>query len=241
MKRRALLALCTLIAFAGLVACDAGDVPVFSAASAGTAGNAGTAGSAGALSGAGGSSGADTGSGGTYAGQGGDISAGGGDTVCHGNGDCPDASFCLTQSCDHGAPGVCVVRPPICDSTLKLVCGCDKLTYWNDCLRQEYGISWSTEGSCAAGAKTCHGNNDCPGMLGATCAHLLPVNVGCGAMGDQGTCWVTPTDCSMTGDTRVWQSCPPPGSGGGLGPCTSTCGAVKAGHPFIQVDGTACP
>ena len=243
MKRRALQALCALSAAAGLIACNAGEVPVFSAAVAGMAGTAGITGTSGAASGASGSSGSggDTGGGGAYAGQGGDLAAGGGDSVCHGNADCPDTFFCQTQTCDHGAPGVCIVKQPVCDSALKLVCGCDHLTYWNACLAEQYGVTVISEGACSTGARTCHGNNDCASMSGATCAHLLPPGVGCGTSADQGTCWVTPQDCSMTGDTRQWQSCPPPGSGGGLGPCTSTCGAVKVGHPFVQADSATCP
>ncbi len=240
--------LCVLASFTAVVACNAADVPVFSAGSAGTAGlagsagNTGSAGMAGALSGGAGMSSADTGGGGASAGQGGDVSGGGGDTVCHGNVDCPpDTFFCQTQTCEHGAPGVCVVKPPVCDySELKPVCGCDHLTYWNDCTAASWGVTVISQGLCGTGAKTCHGNNDCPGMFGATCAHLLPPGVGCGTSADQGTCWVTPPDCSMTGDTRQWQGCPPPGSGAGLGACSSACEAIKVGHPFIQ-DSTACP
>lgn len=247
MKSAALRDTFVLAALAGLLACNAADVPVYAAASAGTGGmiadaSAGAAGGAGVVSGAAGMTFGDTGGAGASAGQGGgDVSAGGGDTVCHGNADCPETFFCQTQTCERGAPGVCVVKQPLCDSDLRPVCGCDHLTYWNDCLREQYGISLLAQGACSTGARTCHGNNECQGLSGATCAHLLPPGVGCGTVADQGTCWVTPPDCSMTGDTRQWQSCPPPGSGGSLGPCSSTCEAVKVGHPFIQADRTTCP
>ena len=186
-------------------------------------------------------SGGDTGGGGASAGQGGDFSAGGGDTVCHGNFDCPETLFCLTQSCERGAPGVCTVKPPICGSTLEFVCGCDHLTYWNPCLLHQHGFSQSSLGTCEVGAKLCHGNDECPPMSGATCARLQTSDVGCGTSADPGTCWVTPPDCANTGDMLKWQQCPPPGSGAGLGPCESTCVAAKAGHPFVQATSATCP
>ncbi|MEO7035915.1 MAG: hypothetical protein ABI548_18425 [Polyangiaceae bacterium] len=251
MKRQATRVLCTLAALAAVGACDAADVHVFAAGPADAAGmagatgdsaGAGSAGMGGAISGGAGISGAGTGGGGAPAGLGGDFSAGGGDTVCHRNADCPgETLFCLTESCEPGAPGVCTLRPPICDSTLQFVCGCDHLTYWNPCLLYQHGFSKSADGTCEVGAKLCRGNNDCPPMSGSTCARLQTSDVGCGTSADQGACWVTPSDCSMTGDTLQWQSCPPPGSGSGLGPCTSTCMAAKVGRPFIQVDSATCP
>ncbi len=251
-----------LAAAIGIVACNAGEISVFSSAAAGT----------GNMSGTDSTGGGDTGGGGVSAGQGGDFSAGGGGgVVCHSNSDCGDTSlFCFKQSCGPGAPGVCVVREVVCERQRGLVCGCDHITYWNECFRKEYGISASTPGACDVGAKNCHNNGECFGD--ATCARLvlplaqggvaLPQNTTCGGVSGTGTCWVVPSDCSNSGDADVWQSCPPPGPMGGASgasgasgtggtgatggtepvvPCMSTCQAIRAGHPAIRLDpGATC-
>jgi hypothetical protein len=243
------------------VACNAGDIAVFSEAVAGTSGDASGTGVSGGPAGASGSAsagassiaggagiaGASSGAGGSLAGSGGasggssgmDAAAGAcDDVVCHGNADCPMNWLCNKQGCQD-MMGVCEPRPVCFDSTPAPVCGCNHVTYWNDCLRQQDGVPASSPGECGAGTHPCYMNGDCP--PGASCSHLLPPMTACGPP-TPGTCWVTPGDCSATGDPRSWAPCAPPGASGGSGPCVSTCKAVQSGHPYLPLDsGAACP
>jgi len=231
-----------------LVACDAGEIVVFSAEQAGSAGvmNVAGAGAGGALEpggapamgGGGGTSGGTVGI--ASAGQSSAGSAGAVGTPCHTSADCDPLWLCAKNSCADEA-GVCVARPALPDSTTALVCGCDHITYWNDALRQWYGISASTPGQCVSGARACQMDTDCG--AGATCSHLLPPMTSCSSPGP-GTCWVTPADCP-TGDRPRWSLCPPPGggSGGGQPPaCATICQAVQSGCSYMQVPrGEPCP
>jgi hypothetical protein len=240
------------------VACNAGDVTVFSDTVAGAAGNSGGAGLLGAPAGGGSSSGAGAASiagggdtAGATSGAGGSLAGGGAtgggsgqagaceDMICHGNPDCPPNWLCNKAACQD-MTGICEPRPVCLDSAPAPVCGCNHVTYWNDCLRMQAGIAASTIGECGAGTHPCYMNGDCP--PGASCSHLLPPMTACGGPLTPGTCWVTPSDCSATGDPRIWAPCAPPGSSGGSGPCVSTCKAVQSGHPHMPLDpGAACP
>jgi hypothetical protein len=244
-----------------LAACEAGEIAVFSAAAAGTSGVAGVSGAAVAGAGTGGTSGSANsagfasgmGGGGT---AGGGVSGGGGasagsdaggsggsggttDTPCHDNADCPSTYFCSTHTCSD-THGVCLPRPFPDDTSAEHVCGCDHITYWNDSLRQRYGICASTLGPCDSGALTCAHDQDC--VPDASCSHLLPPNVMCGAPPGTGQCWITPSDCSST-DSKQYQICPPPGSpAGSTQPCVTKCQAIQSGHPFMPVPhGVTCP
>ena len=44
--------------------------------------------------------------------------------------------------------GVCRVTPRVCLAIFKPVCGCDGMTYSNDCARQRAGISKASDGPC---------------------------------------------------------------------------------------------
>jgi hypothetical protein len=239
-------------------ACNSGDITVFSEAAAGVSGSsAGVSGSdslagtantagAGAPSNASGAGAAVSGAGGSLAGGGGATSGGSGmeaaagasDVVCHGNSECPQGWLCNKLSCQD-MTGLCEARPVCFDFIAKPVCGCNHVTYWNDCLRKQDGISASSMDECGAGTHPCFMNGDCP--PGATCSHLLPPMTACGPPTPD-KCWVTPGDCSATGDERSWAPCAPPGGSGGNGPCVSTCKAIQSGHPYMPLDpGAACP
>jgi hypothetical protein len=233
-------------------ACNAGDVAVYSEVAGGAPGGAGTggaspaAGAGGAPSGAGGSPAAGAPAGGSSAGL--DAQAGAPDMLCRSNADCPGEWLCLKQACPD-MEGVCEPRPVCFDMSPAPVCGCNHVTYWNDCLRRQYGVPASTIGDCGAGAHACFKSNDC--AFGATCSHLLlsPTS-DCGGPPEPGTCWVTPPDCTTATDSRRWQLCdppPPPGgagapSGGAPSTCLSTCQAVQSGRPAKQLPPSAgCP
>jgi Kazal-type serine protease inhibitor domain len=44
--------------------------------------------------------------------------------------------------------GTCMTTPQVCDKSLFLVCGCNNVTYSNDCQRQVSGVAKSHDGAC---------------------------------------------------------------------------------------------
>ncbi len=223
-----------LWAFASLVgavsACEGRDIIVFSPALAGSGGLGGAAGSGGvAAAGSGGSAGGGAGDAGAAA-SGGAAGA----PTCQSTSDCDPSWYCAKQSCADSA-GYCLPRPISDDSQFAPVCGCeDGITYWNDTLRQVYGISASTPGACQLTALGCNGDIEC-GTNG-TCSHQLPDPSFCGMPG-KGQCWVIPNDCGSADDRQSWLPCSPPPSGGAPPPppqCMTTCQALQAGWPYFR-------
>jgi hypothetical protein len=231
------------------VACDAGEVVLYvpteagaGSADSGATGAAGVHGSDGvdasdgrdASVGVDGSTGGSDGTDGAVS----DASSGGedagappdGSTSCSTTADCPATWFCSKTNCGD-VTGSCAPRPLICDANVMPVCGCDHITYWNTCLREDYGISADRPGECGANATACLIDTDC-GTPGVTCAHLLPSMASCSVSGT-GSCWATPNDCATGLDIRHWLACPLPAPGSAP-PCVSTCDAIQSGRTHIQ-------
>ncbi|HEY3254470.1 MAG TPA: hypothetical protein VGJ91_10990 [Polyangiaceae bacterium] len=236
---RCTLALALLV---GVDACDGGEIVVFSTAEAGSAGSVSGAGSGGVSSGAG--AGALAGSL-NAAGDGGIVTSGGGsggggpvDKPCQTIADCDPSWLCQKQFCSD-PQGVCLPLPVSEDPLLSPVCGCDHKTYWNDTLRQTFGIPASTMGECRSGAQPCSSSDEC-GSNGA-CSQKLPNPNAC-AMPGSGQCWVTPTDCAADSEKPHWLPCtaqgvppnsPPPA-------CLTTCQALQSGSAYWQAPKNVC-
>ncbi|MFO0680050.1 MAG: hypothetical protein U0169_26245 [Polyangiaceae bacterium] len=58
---------------------------------------------------------------------------------CVDNDDCEADAFCDRRSCEERT-GHCEIRPEFCGSEPMPVCGCNDVTYRNDCLRQIAGV-----------------------------------------------------------------------------------------------------
>jgi len=163
--------------------------------------------------------------------------------ICRDLFDCPTyAWYCVKNSCGD-ATGVCEPRPVFCTEEPSPVCGCNGVTYWNDCLRQQLGSAASTPGECQVNALTCNVREDC-GFYGAACARLLFPDQECPVPGSAprpGNCWAIPQDCSVVPDEQRWRHCPfetdPPGY---IPPCVNTCWALVSGWVHLQARVDTC-
>jgi hypothetical protein len=134
--------------------------------------------------------------------------------------------------------GMCSLRPITCDDRAEAACGCDHITYWNDCLRRQSGIEAATPGDCSVGLPCRDAPETECGSAEAYCARLfvLPPLEMCDPM-LAGSCWVLPPTCPMNQPPERWVSCSPmmgpgPGPGPGpTGPCLRSCEAIRAGKP----------
>jgi hypothetical protein len=80
-----------------------------------------------------------------------------GDATCTtGGGECPAEQACDVRNCDPTATGACVFAPLRCPRLWAPVCGCDGMTYANDCERLRAGTGWGHDGACGS-ADTCGG------------------------------------------------------------------------------------
>jgi hypothetical protein len=204
--------------------------------SAGASGSAGEGGSAGAAAGSGGGTGGVGGVGGSPGGTGGAGGTGGGTSGCSSNGECAASEFCAKSSC-LAVTGTCEPRPTTCTATESPVCGCDGISYWNDCLRQQYGIASSTLFTCSStdpNTQSCGGfaNLQCPNP-NAVCAYMFPGKLTCQISDPLGKCWVMPAQCPSIVVGASWRDC------NGSNTCVSVCNAILSEQPYYH-DNT-CP
>jgi hypothetical protein len=153
---------------------------------------------------------------------------------CASNADCQPTAYCDKAGCTD-ASGSCRLRPLLCDSNSSPDCGCDGVTYWNDCLRKQSGVASATDGECTTAAATCISPDasDCP-VVGASCARLLPRGPDC-SEDTIGACWMLPADCPpVLGSTERWRAC------SAANACDDTCVAIRSGEPHQREFGPGC-
>ena len=172
------------------------------------------------------------------------LEAGSGESAkrCVENRDCSSSMFCARHDCEDLA-GSCETRPVVCEEGPMPACGCDGITYWNDCLRRTVGVTAGRPGECGNTALLCGkgggpggpgGARGCP--PGAACARLLPPDF-TGAMCPfdvLGTCWALPAICPERGGPDRWIPCDPRKT-----LCATTCDAIRTGEPHRRA--TSCP
>jgi hypothetical protein len=67
---------------------------------------------------------------------------------CTVNADCGPLEFCSKAQGDCGGAGVCSLLPEICPSIFDPVCGCDNVTYSNECVAAGSGQNVAFLGEC---------------------------------------------------------------------------------------------
>jgi hypothetical protein len=147
---------------------------------------------------------------------------------CTRDADCDEApgGFCQRETCSDPV-GRCETRPLVCDSTPGFVCGCDRVTYWNRCMRRQHGVAADVDGECALGSG-CDATLPCPAQ--ARCSRLLSENATCGPT--VGKCLVVPSKCGTVAGTGAWVAC------GGTA-CVDLCTAAHTEQPHRRA--SVCP
>lgn len=146
--------------------------------------------------------------------------------------DCKEGFFCDHKTCDDGA-GTCQPFPVSCTDEEQPVCGCDGVTYFNDCLRRAYGVAGSRAGECGIAGLEC---DESPTQLcpeGAVCAHLSGFKPSSQCHGKGGRCWVLPATCPPPTHADRWNECD-----NGPSKCLSTCKAIRTNKWFSRA--SAC-
>lgn len=138
--------------------------------------------------------------------------------------DCPAGLYCEKTSCGD-AMGTCQLVPATCPDDDTPVCGCDRINYYNDCLRQAAGVEAATTGACSYDqGTTCGGMKNIPCPDGTLCGRFVGKPSAC-SVDAMGSCWVIPATCPKT--KPEWDSC------NFSGPkCVDTCTAIRTGGAY---------
>jgi hypothetical protein len=207
---------------------SAGSTDVGGAGAAGTSVTPSTSGSGGSVPTAGslGGGGVSTSFGGMFGGGGVPV------TTCASETDCMPGWVCDKQGCETPT-GVCVPWPIFCPPDPAPVCGCNGVTYWNDCIRLQSPnpTAFASPDQCRATACTCEVGTDCM-VAYASCNHLLPPGEMCGH--GMGACWVLPPKCAPDPDSKLWRECKPPDVGE-VPQCLDTCNAIATEHTYAEL------
>jgi hypothetical protein len=179
---------------------------------AGTGNGPGTGSAGSKPTGPGGSAGSKpTGTGGAGGESIGDAGTGGVSQVCGGflaadpiNPGCPDDQYCafdIKTACGSGdQTGICTPKPQLCPEIYAPVCGCDGLTYPNECSAASKGTSVLYSGTCDGPSS----GNSCGGIKPVPCAKSefcnYPIESKCGSGDQTGTCTKLPGACDALYD-----------------------------------------
>ncbi|MDP1824214.1 MAG: hypothetical protein Q8L48_13255 [Archangium sp.] len=145
---------------------------------------------------------------------------------CANTGECMAGQLCDKAACGD-ALGRCVQRPPFCDGDSRPECGCDGVTYWNDCLRRAAGIEAREGRGPCLNPRPCDTTSLCPD--GAICGRLVFPNE-CGRVA-AGACFVLPTTCLGQMPDHFF-ACGAP-----MTQCLDACAAIRSGQPAARFPG----
>ena len=147
-------------------------------------------------------------------------SAGFGRPPCEDQNDCALDAYCAKQSCGSKL-GFCQRRTEVCGGEQAPVCGCDGITYFNDCLRRSHGVNIASEATCIPRQCGDFGGS-CPEP--AFCWRRASERTGgCRSTTQVGTCWVVPSLCGFGSDGGDrYDACEGPER------CLSACEAIQS-------------
>jgi hypothetical protein len=149
---------------------------------------------------------------------------------CADSNQCDAGQYCEKSGCGV-ALGHCVQRPAVCTSDGPPQCGCDGVTYWNECLRKRAGVESARENGPCTAPRACDTTTPCP--TGGYCARLVRPQE-CGRV-VAGACWDLP-DGTCTGPGPRYIQC------GAAPPCVDACTAIRSEQPMAEMRGPgSCP
>jgi len=145
------------------------------------------------------------------------------DDSCTSNSDCTSNQFCQFNEGTCHSPGTCVTKTQTCSADYEPVCGCNGITYSNECLRQMAKISKLHDGVC--NGIICNNDTQCddnnshtydkclnPGTTNSSCSHT---NIICLSNSECGTDRYTGSPFCHTGnvfESFITYTCHNPGT-----------------------------
>jgi hypothetical protein len=152
---------------------------------------------------------------------------------------CPPGQFCSRTLCG-SKDGVCESVDSDGCAASEPECGCDRINYFNSCLRQEAHASKAGTGQCGGqmlippipcGFRLPPCPND-----NASCAFIVPIpdlaGIPCEYPDAGGTCWSLPKTCP-TDAPRSVQACG--------GRCIDECSAIRQGGFYLGCSDASAP